>query len=55
METLFSRNRLLVDYSCSADRVELGVKDMFGTLQEILAGTYRKRNTEDIILVVTGK
>ena len=55
METLFSRNRLLVDYSCSADRVDLGVKDMFGTSQEILAVAYRKRNTQEIRSVGTGK
>jgi hypothetical protein len=55
METVFSRNRLLFDDSYSAGRVELCVKDMFGTSQEILAVAYRKRNTQEISLVGTGK
>jgi len=55
METLFSRNRLLLGDLCSAGRVELCVKDMFGTSQEILAVAYRKRNTQEIRSVGTGK
>ena len=55
METLFSRNSLPLDDSYSAGRVELCVKDMFGTSQEILAVAYRKRNTQEISSVGNGK
>ena len=55
METLFSRNRFLVDYSCLAGGVELCVRDIFGTSQKLLAVVYRRRNTQGISFVVTGK